>query len=98
MENMDNQTDQAELAKVNQQALQFAVNAAPNSPSAQRILAGQNPQVTAPSPSTTTTTPGDTTTQAPSTSGLPTITTKEEYDKLPSGAEFMQNGQKRKKP
>ena len=31
-------------------------------------------------------------------SDLPTITTKEEYDKLPSGSEFIQNGQKRRKP
>ena len=36
--------------------------------------------------------------EAPTGSGLPTVTTKEEYDALPSGSEFMQNGQRRKKP
>ena len=36
--------------------------------------------------------------EAPTSSGLPTVTTKEEYDALPSGSEFMQNGQRRKKP
>jgi hypothetical protein len=30
--------------------------------------------------------------------GLPTVSTQAEYDALPSGAEFMQNGQLRKKP
>ena len=36
--------------------------------------------------------------EAPKDSGLPTVTNKEEYDALPSGSEFMQNGQRRKKP
>lgn len=31
-------------------------------------------------------------------SDIPKITTKEEYDNLPSGAEFLQNGQRRRKP
>ena len=43
-------------------------------------------------------TPGGPTPGGPNSPDLPTITTKEEYDKLPSGAEFMQNGQKRRKP
>jgi len=30
--------------------------------------------------------------------GLPAVSTQAEYDALPSGAEFVQNGQKRKKP
>ena len=36
--------------------------------------------------------------EAPKDSGLPTVTNKEQYDALPSGSEFMQNGQRRKKP
>ena len=36
--------------------------------------------------------------EAPKDSGLPTVTNKEEYDALPSGSEFMQNGQRRRKP
>tara|TARA_R100001480_G_C4744128_1_gene182257 strand:+ start:64 stop:918 length:855 start_codon:yes stop_codon:yes gene_type:complete len=37
-------------------------------------------------------------TSVPQTNDLPTISTEEEYNALPSGAEFMQNGQKRRKP
>ena len=37
-------------------------------------------------------------TSAPSSNNLPTISTQQEYDALPSGSEFMQNGQKRRKP
>tara|TARA_Y100000114_G_scaffold156572_1_gene184192 strand:- start:404 stop:1447 length:1044 start_codon:yes stop_codon:yes gene_type:complete len=37
-------------------------------------------------------------TPVPQTNDLPTISTEEEYNALPSGAEFMQNGQKRRKP
>ena len=37
-------------------------------------------------------------TPVPQTNSLPTISTEEEYNALPSGAEFMQNGQKRRKP
>jgi hypothetical protein len=36
--------------------------------------------------------------EAPKDSGLPTVTNKEQYDALPSGSEFMQNGQRRRKP
>ena len=32
------------------------------------------------------------------TGGLPTVTSQSEYDALPSGSEFIQNGQKRRKP
>jgi len=35
---------------------------------------------------------------APTDGGLPAVSTQAEYDALPSGAEFVQNGQKRKKP
>jgi len=35
---------------------------------------------------------------APTDGGLPAVSTQAEYDALPSGAEFTQNGQKRKKP
>ena len=35
---------------------------------------------------------------APTDRGLPSVSTQAEYDALPSGAEFTQNGQKRKKP
>ena len=34
----------------------------------------------------------------PADGGLPSVSTQAEYDALPSGAEFTQNGQKRKKP
>jgi len=34
----------------------------------------------------------------PADGGLPSVSTQAEYDALPSGAEFVQNGQKRKKP
>jgi len=34
----------------------------------------------------------------PADGGLPSVSTQAEYDALPSGAEFIQNGQKRKKP
>ena len=34
----------------------------------------------------------------PTATDLPTINTQEEYDALPPGSEFIQNGQKRKKP
>ena len=34
----------------------------------------------------------------PADGGLPAVSTQAEYDALPSGAEFIQNGQKRKKP
>lgn len=37
-------------------------------------------------------------TSSPSSNNLPTISTQQEYDALPSGSEFMQNGQKRRKP
>ena len=34
----------------------------------------------------------------PTATDLPTISTQEEYDALPPGSEFIQNGQKRRKP
>jgi hypothetical protein len=37
-------------------------------------------------------------TAPPADGGLPSVSTQAEYDALPSGAEFIQNGQKRKKP
>ena len=42
--------------------------------------------------------PSDTMGGQPADGGLPTVSTQAEYDALPSGAEFTQNGQKRKKP
>jgi hypothetical protein len=36
--------------------------------------------------------------EGPKDSGLPTVTNKEQYDALPSGSEFIQNGQRRRKP
>ena len=37
-------------------------------------------------------------TSSPQSNNLPTISTQQEYDALPSGSEFMQNGEKRRKP
>jgi hypothetical protein len=41
---------------------------------------------------------GPQTQTTPTATDLPTINTQEEYDALPPGSEFIQNGQKRKKP
>lgn len=67
---MQNPNDPEERKKVMNEALQVAAQAAPDSLSAQKLLAGQP---VPPPDMTTTTTPDDTTTQAPSTS-VPKLT------------------------
>ncbi len=76
-----------------------ALEVDPENPSAALAAAKQAAVTAAPNaPSATMGGQPAPTNAPPADGGLPSVTTQAEYDALPSGAEFTQNGQTRKKP